>query len=349
MQILTMKFGVVTRTCASAITSLCTTKLKRAYAESVALKNSGKERHPFKDMHPWKSITEFSTALVNNVIYNQDGLVVINKPYGIGEARTVVHKQLHHIPNAVDYALQDALPHIAAQLKYSELTVVRKPEKYMTGVTLLAADPKVEKAVETALHRGNNFTKTYWVITTRVPRTLKGKEQLAMKLVSSNCYKYRTPVIATSWYNNAIKRGEMKILNVEFNVLSNSTLNLCSLVQIRSSTQKWHALRLFASTFLYSPILGDNLYASRIQKVGQAYVQVDPFQESTKLPAKLDKQIIDLLNVRSVQQHIIPVHIHLRSVALPSFLGKGKDLIVEAPLIPPFDWTCKQLEFKCLM
>lgn len=61
----------------------------------------------------------------------------------------------------------------------------------MTGVTLLAADSKVEKAVETSLRRGLNFTKTYWVITTRVPRTLKGKEQLAMKLVSSNRYKYR--------------------------------------------------------------------------------------------------------------------------------------------------------------
>ena len=344
-----MKFGVITRTCAPAITSLYTTKFTRAYAESVALKKSGKKRHPFKDMHPWKSITEFSTDLVNNVIYNQDGLVVINKPYGIGEARTVVQQQCHHIPNAVDYALQDALPHIAAQLNYSELTLVRKPEKYMTGVTLLAADSKVEKAVETSLRRGNNFTKTYWVITTRVPRTLKGKEQLAMKLVSSNRYKYRKPVIATSWYNNAIKRGDMKILNVEFNVLSNSTLNLCSLVQIRSSTQKWHALRLFASTFLYSPILGDDLYASRIQKVGDAYVQVDPFQESTELPAKLAKPILELLDVESSQQHIIPVHVHLRSIALPSFLGKGKDLIVEAPLISPLDWTCKQLEFKCLM
>lgn len=141
----------------------------------------------------------------------------------------------------------------------------------------------------------------------------------------------------------------MKILNVEFNVLSNSTLNLCSLVEIRSSTTKWHALRLFASTFLYSPILGDNLYASRIQKVGDTYVQVDPFQESTELPAKVDKPILELLNIESSQQHIIPVHIHLRSLGLPSFLGKGKDLIVEAPLIPPFDWTCKQLQFKCLM
>lgn len=178
---------------------------------------------------------------------------------------------------------------------------------------------------------------------------LKGKEQLAMKLVSSNHYKYRQPVIKTSWYNNKIKSGEMKILNVEFNVLSNSTLNLCSLVQIRASTQKWHSLRLFASTFLYSPILGDDLYASRIQKVGDVYVQVDPFQESTKLPATLDKQILHLLNIRSSQQHIIPVHIHLRSIALPSFLGKGKDLIVEAPLIPPFDWTCERLEFKYLM
>lgn len=160
---------------------------------------------------------------------------------------------------------------------------------------------------------------------------------------------YFQAVIVTSWSKNEAKRQEVKILNTEFKVLSNSTLNLCSLVQIRSSTQRWHALRLFAATFLYTPILGDNLYASRIQKVGNAYVQVDPFQEYANVLPKLDKAILQLLNVQPSQQHIIPVHIHLRSIGLPSFLEKGKDLVLEAPLIPPFDWTCQQLEFKYLM
>lgn len=75
-----MKFGVITRTCTPTITSLYTTKFRRAYAESVVLEKSGKKRHPFKDMHPWKSITEFSTDLVNNVIYNQGDNIRVVSP-----------------------------------------------------------------------------------------------------------------------------------------------------------------------------------------------------------------------------------------------------------------------------
>lgn len=129
-------------------------------------------------------------------------------------------------------------------------------------------------------------------------------------------------------------------------MLSNSTFNLCSLVELKSSTHAKNAIRLFAATYLYSPILGDNIYASRIQKIGNTYVRVDPFLSCPGLP-KLDMKLLRLLNVRVKQQEIIPAHIHLKSVVLPSFFGKT--LTIEAPLMPPFDWTCKQLDFKYLM
>lgn len=112
------------------------------------------------------------------------------------------------------------------------------------------------------------------------------------------------------------------------------------------STKKWHSPRLFASTMLYSPILGDNYHGSRVQEIMGTWIRVDPFAESCLNMPKINKQLLELLNIRLNQQEVIPTHIHLRSVRLNSFGKEKKDIILEAPLIHPFDWTCKQLKFK---
>ncbi|XP_076279676.1 pseudouridylate synthase RPUSD4, mitochondrial isoform X2 [Lasioglossum baleicum] len=276
-----------------------------------------------------------------------DGLVALNKPYGISHRKIDLNKAKYFIPNAVEYTLDDALPYIAKKLNYSNLFIVRNPEKYMTGVTLFAADPQIQDNVELALRRGNHFTKTYWVVTTMTPNQLKGREKLGLEMRSSGRQgDRRKAVLVTSWSKNSWKQGDVKILNFEYKVLTYSTSNLCSLIEIRASSNKQHAIRLFAATFLYAPILGDNLNGSRIQKVGNTYVQVDPFLEFTKLPPVLNKTIYRLLDVQTNQQHIIPAHIHLKSIDLPSFIGNGKDLKIEAPLMPPLDWTCRQLKLN---
>ncbi|XP_076751731.1 pseudouridylate synthase RPUSD4, mitochondrial [Xylocopa sonorina] len=303
--------------------------------------------HPYKQIHPWKSLTEFAEDLLNNIIYNKDGLVALNKPYGIRCSRVQSDKNTYNnIPNGVNYTLEDVLPYICDRLNYQNLKIVRCPELYMSGVTLLAANANIQNAVSLAYIRSHFFANTYWIITIGVPRELRGQHRLAIKLISKPPLKHKKATIITSWSNNDEKYGRMQLLKTEYNVLSNSTLNLCSLIKIKSSTEKRHAIRLFASTFLYCPILGDNICASQIQKVGNTFVKVDPFL-THPAPPKLDEKLLKLLNVRPRDLYIIPAHIHLKSTVLPMFLGNT--LTIEAPLSPSFDWTCKQLEFKHLL
>lgn len=150
----------------------------------------------------------------------------------------------------------------------------------------------------------------------------------------------------TEWSNNSLKKNIIKIFNVDYKVISNSTHNLSSLIEMEASTKKWHSIRLFASTMLYSPILGDNYHGSRIQEVMGTWLRVDPFADSCWDMPKLNRQLLELLDIRKSQQEIIPVHTHLRSIRLASFGNEKKDIVFEAPLIDPFDWTCKQLKFK---
>lgn len=311
------------------------------------LKRNCMENHPYKHIHPWKSIKQFSDDLLNSIVYNKDGLVVLNKPYGVRRTLdTSTINVRNNVPNGIDYTLNDALPYIAKQLNYLNLTIIRCPEMYMSGITLLAANERVHNAIELAYVRSHFQVNTYWIITVGVPKQLQGQINMGIKAISDPQFKRRKIILTSSWSNNEKKQRKIKLLKTEYKVLSNSILNLCSLIELKSSTHAKHAIRLFAATHLYSPVLGDNIYASRIQKIGNTYVRADPFLSCPGLP-KLDTRLLRLLNVRHSQQEIIPAHIHLKSVVLPQFFGET--LTIESPLMPHFDWTCKQLDFKHLI
>lgn len=357
MECLLGKLGLYRGTCLTIAKNSSKKSFKRNYTveEPVQKFEKNKITHPYRQIHPWKSLSSFSTDLLNNLIYNKGGLVVLNKPYGISAvsqnsdtskmSRTNVHKLAH----SVDYTITDSLQYISTELGYDNLIIVKSPERYMTGVTILAASRELESKVKKSLMRAvgsQNLYRTYWAITTMMPKQREGKMNLAMELKYDSNADQKKPVIITKWSRQAEKEQRVKVLNIEFKVLSNSTLNLSSMLEIKTSTTKWHAIRLFAATVLYSPILGDNYHASRIQNTMGTWLPVNPFLPSTERPPQLNKELMKMLYIIPATQEIIPVHLHLRSIYLPSLFKKNQDLTFEASLLPPFTWTCEQLKFK---
>ncbi|XP_031773526.1 uncharacterized protein LOC105736040 [Apis florea] len=170
---------------------------------------------------------------------------------------------------------------------------------YMSGITLLAANTNVQHAIELAFIRSEHFIRTYWIVTVGIPKQSNNNFRLGIKLISNPYFKNKKQILTTSWSKNEEKLKKIKILKTEHKVLSNSILNLCSLIQLKSSTHNKHAIRLFASTFLYCPVLGDNIYASQIQKVGNTYVRVNPFLTCPTLP-KLDDKLLKLLGINLI-------------------------------------------------
>ncbi|XP_011877896.1 PREDICTED: RNA pseudouridylate synthase domain-containing protein 4-like [Vollenhovia emeryi] len=325
----------------------------RSYCTESYTTTTNKVVHPYCQIHPWKSLDEFAKDLLKNVIYNKDGIIAINKPYGISllannlettKVQLPQRQQLHKIVGEVNYSVQDAFPYLAKELDVPILIPCLGSEKYMSGTYVFGTDDKVCKQIEQARQRSQGRSKKLWVVTTRVPNEIKGQYHLGMTLKTS-ALGDKKPIIMTQWANNKVKRNEVKIMNISHKVLSNSTHNLSSLIEIESSARKWNGIRLFASTMLYSPILGDNVHGSRVQHVMGTWMKVDPFADSCSDMPKLNRQLLDLLDVTPKQQEIIPTHMHLRSVHL--IYGKEKeDIIIEAPLAGAFDWTCRQLMFK---
>ncbi|XP_011262875.1 mitochondrial RNA pseudouridine synthase Rpusd4 isoform X2 [Camponotus floridanus] len=307
--------------------------------------------HPYRRIHPWKSENEFVNDLLKNVIYNADGIVAINKPYGIPIHNKRLYdesssKICHKIVNPVNYSVHDVLPHLAKELDVPALIPSMGSEKYMTGIYIFGINDNVCQQLEKARRRFHTHKfRKYWAITTRVSNEIKGNYNLAMILQKSSL-GIKKPIIITKWSNNAVKKDEVQILNINYKVISNSTHNLSSLIEIEASTRKWHSIRLFASTMLYSPILGDNYHGSRVQNIMGTWIKVNPFAESCWDMPHISKELLQLLDIKKNQQEIIPAHIHLRNIHLISFGKEKKDISLEAPLIHPFDWTCRQLMFK---
>ncbi|XP_015601102.1 mitochondrial mRNA pseudouridine synthase RPUSD3 [Cephus cinctus] len=318
-------------------------------------KRQSRKKHVYENIHPWKSLDEFSTSLLDNhLLYCHDGLVALNKPYGIS-GRTVFDKDgsklksENDIPNSVNYTLTDAIPHIKRTLGYSSLEPIKIPEKYTSGVALFAVNEEIKQKVMKCFREAQSIKvipRTYWVVTRYMPKEQEGHKHLAMKLQRSPCKTYTVPVIINNWTHMEQKRRDIKILNVDFKVLSNSTQNLSTLLQIKTSTTKWHALRLFAATTLNSPILGDRIRGSLIQEVMGSRVKISPFVDAAHRPPSIKAEILELLSLSSKEQLIIPAHIHLRKLYLPSYYGRYDGLTLTAPLMPEFEWTCEKLQFK---
>ncbi|XP_043280852.1 mitochondrial RNA pseudouridine synthase RPUSD4-like [Venturia canescens] len=325
-------------------------QLPRYCSTETSESKKQKKPHPYRNIHPWKSLTQFSNSLVAGVIHNEDGLVAVNKPYGIsGRNREIKIDKPTRIVNDVNYSLEDAVPHIASALGYQSLQLIKTPEKFASGIALLSANETVQNAVEKSLRRAEGMrilSKTYWVVTTKLPNMMEGEMRLAIRQQPEPGGTFTQPVIITSWTKKEQKTREIKILNVQFKVISNAIDNISSLVQIRSSTVRWHALRLLAATVLYSPILGDEKYGSRIKNVLGKWVNVSPFVDAAKEPPKLDKHFLKKLDLQQGKESLIPTHIHLREMYLPMYKKKDRTLILTAPPMPEFTWTCKQLRFK---
>jgi hypothetical protein len=70
-------------------------------------------------------------------MYISDGLLILNKPYGLGLSPPPITaaQHSHHTEKMVggqsQYYLTEALPHIAEHLGYNNLTVLKIPERFV--------------------------------------------------------------------------------------------------------------------------------------------------------------------------------------------------------------------------
>jgi len=147
-----------------------------------------------------------------------DGIVAINKPYGVSisskkrNSNIVEPNTCHKIVKMTDYNVECVLPHLRKELDVPKLIPCTGSEKsvqvsilvipfqkcyffitflfifpsdrFMTGAYIFGTSNKACEDINMALKRAIHMKqfKKYWAITIRVPNILKGNYHLGMRL-----------------------------------------------------------------------------------------------------------------------------------------------------------------------
>lgn len=320
------------------------------FISSYKTENQGKWCHEYQKQNAWRSLKQFADFLTASIIYNRDGLVVLNKPYGIGLSPPPIVTSQHSkytdkiLDGQRQYYLMEAVPHVAGNLGYKNLTVLKIPERYASGVTVLSSCEKVVDKIKTCLKKASGHQQLcahYWTVVIGNPQPNSAFVKVGLTFKENPCASNdKQPIVVHKWSRNAVKRGDVKVIKVEHRTLYKQ--DLASLVEVCPSATKWHFLRVYL-THLVSPVLGDNLYGSRVHQVMGVPIAINPCSDAARGPKKLPQNLQAALSIKPGQEVIIPAHLHLRRLILPHYLGKGNDFIIEAPLPSSFQWTCESL------
>lgn len=314
-----------------------------------------KSLHCYKTLYPWDSAHEFSNYLLTCVEYNKDGLLVLNKPFGIkihGHDKPGARPKsdLQFIKPSVpqcDYTIEDALPVLQEHFNLPNLSIVKSAEKYTSGVVLLSSSDKVTKKLQKSFNLAKHHKKphlVHWAVTLGYPVVPYRKEKVGIKFVEKGINGKQQPVLDTEITKAARKKKKVYPVNVESRVISVNTELSTSLVEIASSSVRYHFLRVYASSRV-APILGDILYGSRMKTLFGVPVktQLSDSSESGFEPFPRKMSEILYLPTGTSGQLMIPTMLHLRSIVLPDYCQKDKDFTVTVKLPTHFQWTVERL------
>uniref|UniRef100_A0A1B6DM60 Pseudouridine synthase RsuA/RluA-like domain-containing protein n=1 Tax=Clastoptera arizonana TaxID=38151 RepID=A0A1B6DM60_9HEMI len=334
------------------------------------MKNSFRHAHVYREISPWMSNRELAKDLIKHILFYENGLLVINKPYGVTfsrdgsykppkpeeklkkminhqELESPIIKETYESTGIVndDLSLLKALPYIQEELGVDKLFIVKVPERYTSGIAILATEKSVEEKVQLSILK-SRYSKesvdTFQAVVIGKPRYNGGKIKLGLTLDVMKGSKQKKPILLREWSNNAVKRGEVLLTTFSYQLLRESEDSRMTLVEIRCDRKKWHCVRLFCSNFLLTPVLGDNLYGGRVKNVMGVTLPVNHWSKVSEEPQKLSSEVLSILEVTKEDLKIIPTHLHLSKVILPHYDKKGLNL--ELVATPPdfFTWTCQK-------
>ncbi len=174
---------------------------------------------------------ELQTKLLDSIIYQDNDIVVFNKPQGISSQGGI------NIRNSIDKILKAALK--------KEVYLVHRLDQDTSGVMVVALNTKTARNLSEAF-KFQKVKKTYIALTCGYPRPPKGFIDL--------------PLITDNKEKMIVDKVHGKQSRTDYQLLKRYK-NYTALVQCSPLTGRKHQIRAHLSYGLNCPIIGDRLYA----------------------------------------------------------------------------------------
>lgn len=317
--------------------------------------------HPYENLFSWRSLDQFVGRLEQGILFEDDNIVAIDKPWGVGihNAHVTIKKQTSYLMDTLHFGdprfcIDDALPLLCERLRTKKLVVGRSIDRFESGIILLSKSDLGSKVISriSRLYKPQMipFAK-YWCITKGYP-IIPGNfisEQITLKKIDvDELADYKEPIIVTkkSFTEAFMQNHEQDFTSgrVEMHVLETNKDYAVSLVEIATNQIKFSMVRCYAASKT-SFILGDTRFARRVRHVLGKPITLSPpsvpDDNYEPLPAPIRKRLLVPRN------SAVPLMIHLRSIKIPRY-GPGKtDLEITTTQLPDhFDWSLFRLFLK---
>ncbi|XP_056130284.1 pseudouridylate synthase RPUSD4, mitochondrial isoform X2 [Lampris incognitus] len=263
--------------------------------------------------------------LHNSVLFQNQDVVVINKPYGI---------PVRGSPGIT--SISSVLPVLTKMMEgmrsVSQLYPCPGLEKEMTGILVLAKREEVVDHIVT-LHKNNQVRKKM-AITVGVPVPSEGVIDIPVieKEVSGPRPHYKMALSPVYRMDNS-EQGVTRVRAhrqahgavTTYRVLDSS--GGCSLVELHPLSGVKHQIRVHMAGALACPILGDHKYS----------------QWSKLAPQKLPEGVLRKLGLEQSKTRHLPLYLHARQLTIPGS-NHQPDICVSCPLPRYFFKTLQRLQ-----
>ncbi|NXM01780.1 RUSD4 synthase, partial [Tyrannus savana] len=286
--------------------------------------------------------------LKQGTVYQNEEIVVINKPYGL---------PVHGGPG-IKNCIADVLPILAKMLenmRAEPLHLCHRLDKETTGVMVLARSKETAEKIR-LLFKTRQVEKIYWAIVLGDPEPAEGIVEIPIveKEVRSHQSHYKvspfhpgtpgtpsclppahplTALQMTLAPNYRLRPEDGKEVKIRKNRSAESAVtryrrlagaSACSLLELQPITGVKHQIRVHLAYGLGCPILGDHKYS----------------HWSKLAPQKLPELTLRRLKLQQSKARHLPLYLHAHRLCLP--LGQPIDLVCKPP--PFFQKTLRKLE-----
>ncbi|XP_066527111.1 pseudouridylate synthase RPUSD4, mitochondrial [Hoplias malabaricus] len=271
----------------------------------------------------------FAKALFRSILYQDQNIIAINKPYGVPVYNT----------GGIRNSIAESLPILAKIInntqRGSQLQLCYSLEKDTTGVLLLAQTEEASKRIQ-SLIKSHEMENKYMAVTAGIPVPSEGVIDIPIieKEVTGPQHHFKmglSPLYRPDEEGDGLTRvrAHRQAHNAvtQYRVVESSSG--CSLVELQPVTGVKHQLRVHMALAMSSPILGDHKYA----------------HWNKLAPQKLPEGVLRKLGLEQSKTRHLPLHLHVRQTILPGVRGHS-DITVSCPLPKYFIATLKRLRIS---
>ncbi|KAI4890164.1 hypothetical protein NFI96_033010, partial [Prochilodus magdalenae] len=271
----------------------------------------------------------FAKALFRSIIYQDQHLIAINKPYGVpvynaGGIRNSIAESLPVLAQIISSMQRGAPLHLCYTL-----------EKDTTGVLLLARTEEAYERMQ-SLIKSHQMERKYMAVSVGVPVPSEGVIDIPIieKEITGTQHHFKmglSPLYRLTEEGDGLTKvrahRQAHSAVTQYKVLDSNSG--CSLVELQPVSGVKHQLRVHMALALACPILGDHKYA----------------HWNKLAPQKLPEGVLRRLGLEQSKTRYLPLHLHVRQIVVPGVKGHG-DLIVSCPLPKYFITTLKRLQIS---